>query len=68
VVVVANRVRCEADLAAVRAALGQYELAIVPEDEAITRAERDGRAPVDGRTDAPAVRALSDLAERLVAM
>ena len=40
-------------------------LAVVPEDETITRAEREGRAPIDVDPGAPAVRALHGLAGRL---
>ncbi len=64
VVVVANRVRIPADLAAIRAAFPDDEIMPVPEDEAIVRAERDGVAPLDTEPDSPAVRALVAVAER----
>lgn len=67
VIIVANRVRDESDLEAIREALGDYEIAVVPEDPAIARADRDGRAPLDVGPDAPGVTAISRLAERLVA-
>jgi CO dehydrogenase maturation factor len=66
VIVVANRVADEGDVDRIRAAFPGLELAAVPEDDAIARAEREGRAPVDVAADAPAVRALTELARRLV--
>lgn len=65
VLVVANRVRGEADLAAIAAAFPGAEVVAVPDDEAIVRAERDGVAPLDTAPGAPAVRALVALAGRL---
>lgn len=66
VVVVANRVRDDADLAAIGAGLGDpQELVVVPDDPAIAEADRDGRAAIDVDPDAPGVRALVDLADRL---
>ena len=65
VVVVANKVRDAADLDAVRSGVGDYELVAVPEDGAIARADEEGVAPIDSAPDAPAVRALGALAERL---
>ncbi len=65
VIVVANRVRDDADLEAIRAELGDYETVVVPEDPAIARADEEGRAPIDVDPGAPGVRALMDLAERL---
>ncbi len=67
VIVVANRVRDEADLEAMSAALGGHELVAVPEDAAIAHAEREGLAPIDVDPDAPAVRVLRALGERLAA-
>ena len=66
VVVVASRVRDEADLATVQAAFPGYDIVPVPDDAAIVRAERQGVAPMDSAPDAPAVRALVDLAENLL--
>ncbi len=65
VIVVANRVRSDADLVAVRSALRTYELAAVPEEPVIERADRDGVAPIDADPQAPGVRALVELAARL---
>lgn len=64
--VVANRVRNDEDLAAVLAALPEdVPVFSVPEDPAVTAAEREGRAPLDAAPDAPAVRALVGLADEL---
>ena len=67
VIVVANRVREQADLEAMQGALGEHELIAVPEEPVIARADRDGLAPIDLDADAPGVRALIGLAERLMA-
>lgn len=65
VVVVANRVRDEGDLDAIRDALGDREMMVVPEDPAITRADRDGASPFDVDAESPGVRSMIELAERL---
>ncbi len=65
VVVIANRVRDEEDLDAVRAELGEQELVVVPEDAGIAGADREGTAPIDTTPESPGVRALVALAERL---
>jgi CO dehydrogenase maturation factor len=64
--VVANRVGDAGDLAAVRAAFPDDRVVGVPDDPAIVEAERRGLAPLDVAPGAPAVRALTDLAETLV--
>ncbi len=65
VLVVANRITGDADLEIVRAALGDRELIVVPEDGVIAEADRDGNAPIDLDPDAPGVAAVVRLAERL---
>ncbi len=65
-VVVANRVRGEQDLATIRSAFPSQELVPVPDDGAISAADRTGVAPLDASPDAPAVRALVGLGERLL--
>ena len=65
VIVVANRVRDEADFEAISAKLSGYEIVVVPEDPAIAQADREGRAPIDVDPGSPAVSALARLAERL---
>lgn len=66
VIVVANRVRGEDDVALVRAALGaEHELVEVPDDPVIAQADRDGTAPIDAPEDSAGVRAIVALAERI---
>jgi CO dehydrogenase maturation factor len=65
VVIIANRVRGEEDIEKIRAAFPGVEVVPVPEDPAIREADRRGVAPVDHAPDAPAVRALVSLAEKL---
>ncbi|MBA3311349.1 MAG: AAA family ATPase [Nocardioidaceae bacterium] len=66
-VVTANRVRDEQDVARVTAAFPQVSPVLVPDDPAIGEAERRGVAPLDAAPDSPAVRALTSLAEELLA-
>jgi len=66
VTVVANRVRDDGDVALVQQAFPGLPVVPVPDDPAIVEAERHGVAPLDSAPDAPAVRALADLAERLL--
>lgn len=68
IIVVANRVRDDGDVEAVRAVAGEHEVIAVPEDPDIARADRDGVAPIDLAPDAPAVRTLIELADRLAPM
>jgi len=66
IIVVANRVRDEADLAVIVAGVGDdHELAVVPDDAVIAESDREGVAAIDLDPDAPGVRALVDLADRL---
>ena len=65
VVAIANRVRDDADLDAIKAGLTGQELIVVPEDPAVTAADRDGAAPIDVDAESPAVRALTALAAQL---
>ena len=66
VIVLANRVRDHADLEAIKDALGHdRELIVIPEDDVIAAADRDGRAPIDLDPDSPGVRAIVALADRL---
>lgn len=64
--IVANRLREQGELAAIRAATGALAVHPIPEDPALLAADRDGNPPLDAAPDAPAVRALVDLAERLL--
>ena len=67
VLVIANRIREQADLDAIAAELGEHELIVVPEEPAISRADRDGLAPIDVEPDAPGVRAVIELSARILA-
>lgn len=66
VVIVANRIRNEQDLAVIHAAFPDLEVVAVPDDDAIREADRYGIAPIDHAPEAPAVRALVGLAEQLL--
>ncbi len=68
VLVVANRVADDDDLDAIRSVLGDYEIAIVPEDPVIARADAEGVAPIDLDESSPGVRAIIAISERLVAV
>ena len=65
VVVVANRVAGDDDVALMRDVLGDRELFVIPEDPNIAAADRDGLAPIDLDPDSPGVAALVRLAERV---
>ncbi len=66
VIVVANRLRNDDDLATVRASFPDCEIVPVPDDPRIVEADRKGVAPIDLDPDTPAVRALIGLAESLL--
>ncbi len=69
VIVVANRVRNDEDLAVIREAVGdEVEMVIVPDEPAIALADREGRAAIDVDPDAPGVKVLIELAGRLASM
>lgn len=66
VTLVANRIVDDRDLERIRAVLGDRDLVVVPEDPSITKADRDGLAPIDAAPDSPGVTAIVALAERIV--
>lgn len=66
IVVVANRIRHDADLQVVKDAFPGIEVVGVPHDPKIVEADRKGVAPIDLDPDAPAVRALVGLAATLL--
>jgi len=69
VALVANKIRDDRDLAAVREFAAQHELelaGVVPYDEALPAAERAGAAPLDFAPDSEAVAAIGDLARKVV--
>ncbi|MDQ1422370.1 MAG: dehydrogenase maturation factor [Acidimicrobiaceae bacterium] len=65
VIIIASRVRDEADLDVVRQAFPGYEIVPIPDDASIVLADRRGISPLDLPEPGPAVKALSELAERL---
>ncbi|MGH9185981.1 MAG: hypothetical protein ACRD0U_09235 [Acidimicrobiales bacterium] len=66
VLVVANRVRGDDDLAMIQGALPVDEVVPVPDDPAVVAADRHGDSPLDTAPASPAVSALVRLAERLL--
>ena len=66
VIIVASRVRDDADLATIAESFPDHEIVAIPDDPAIVAADRKGVAPLDMAPDSPAVRALSALAASLV--
>ena len=70
VLLAANKVRDEHEVAAVREFAEKHELelaGVIPYDPAFPDAERAGLAPLDAAPNAPATAAVAELAERLVA-
>ncbi len=70
VALVANKIRDERELEAVREFAGKHALevaGVVPFDERLPDAERAGKAPLDFAPDAPAVAAIDELARTWVA-
>ena len=64
-IILANRVRDDADLEAIKAVLGDREMVVIPEDPVIAAADREGTAPIDLDPSSPGVAAIVKLAERL---
>lgn len=64
-VFVANRVTSDDDVALVEKMVGEPVFAAVPVDPDVAAAERTGVAPIDHAPDAPAIRAIGDLVEKL---
>jgi CO dehydrogenase maturation factor len=67
VVAVASKVRQAGDVEMVARRSGLEVVGVVPWDEAVAEAERQGLAPVDGARDSPGVRAVHSLVDRLQA-
>ena len=68
VALVANKIRDERDLTAVREFAAKHDLevaGVIPFDEHLTEAERAGIAPLDHAPDAPAMVAIGKLEEAL---
>ncbi len=69
-VLVANRMRSDEDLDLIRETIGPEldiarGIALVPDDEAVAQADRDGLAPADTAPGSPGVLAVEGLAERV---
>ena len=67
---IANKIRDERELEAVREFAAKHELevaGVVPYDERMPEAERAGQAPLDFAPDAPAVVAVAGLAREVMA-
>lgn len=62
ILVVANRLRFEADLAQITSALPGLDLVAIPEDPAIGTADLQALSPVDAAPESPAVQAIAVLA------
>jgi CO dehydrogenase maturation factor len=68
VALVANKIRDERELEAVKKFAAQHELevaGVVPFDENFPEAERAGKAPLDFSPGSPAVEAIAEIARRL---
>ncbi len=65
-VIVASRVRNDADMATLTAAFEGHEIVAIPDDPAIVEADRKGVAALDLAPDSPAVQALCGLARSLL--
>jgi CO dehydrogenase maturation factor len=63
--IVANRVRDADDLAQVSSSFPGVEVVAIPEDQSVTRSDREARSPIDVDPDSPAVLAVVQLAARL---
>ena len=67
VIVVANQFENTGDLDRAALAFPGLPIVAVPDDADVRRADRDGNSPLDSSPDAPAVLALSEIADRLLA-
>ena len=67
VLVLANRIRDDEDLATITAVLGEHDVVVIPEDPVMARADAEGVAPIDLDARAPGVLAVVALGERLLA-
>lgn len=63
---VANRATVELEIADVAHRLGVAEVALIPEDPAVERADNLGVAPMDADPTSPAMLAIAAIAERLI--
>jgi CO dehydrogenase maturation factor len=63
--IVANRVRDADDLALIGSSFPGVEVVAIPEDQTVTRSDREALSPIDIDPDSPAVLAVIQLAARL---
>lgn len=66
VLVVANRIRNEADLERVRQLFPDEEMVVIPEDRAIEEADKQAKAPIDAAVGSPGILAFEALVSRLL--
>lgn len=66
VLVVANRIRNEADLEKVRQLFPDEEMLVIPEDRAIEEADKQAKAPIDVAAGSPGILAFEALVSRLL--
>lgn len=62
ITIVANKVANQEDDTRVRNAFAEYDVVAVPEDQVIITADRQGASPIDVDPDAPAVKAIGEIA------
>lgn len=67
-VIVANKIGDDEDLARITAVFGGHTVMTVPADEVVDRADRQGQSPLDVDPSAPAIAALEKVASALVAI
>ena len=65
IVIVANKVACDEDVARIEAAFRGHTIMVVPADDVVDRADRQGLSPLDINPDAPAIAALELVAAAL---
>ena len=62
VIIVANKVASEEDVARVRDSFAEHDVVTVPEDQVMVTADRQGASPIDIDASAQAVTAIGDIA------
>ena len=63
--VVANKIAGDEDDARIRAAFDGHKIISIPVDPVVITADRQGASPIDVGPDAPAVQAISEIAQHL---
>ena len=67
ITIVANKVADEDDVNRVRDSFAEFDVVAVPEDRVMITADRQGASPVDVDPDAPAVKAIGEIAMKMIA-